>query len=111
MVLKRFQLCLRFLFGFRSHPFQVIDARRERLLQIADERVHPLFGFRLEMAFDIRFADKIADRVLDGIDAALPPRLLLVSARAQLMRTLSASGDAILFVYRRNLNSPRHAWQ
>ncbi len=46
-------------------------------LEVFDQLIHALLGFRLKVLFDVQLADELAQDASGHVDAALPQRFLL----------------------------------
>ena len=68
------ELRVRLGLGRRAHPVEPVDAAVELGEQVVDERHHPRFRFRREVARDVGGADRLAHRIVGFLHAALPAR-------------------------------------
>ena len=78
---QRRELGLRARLGVCAHPVDRIDALVERGDEVVDHFVRARLGLRREMLLDVELADRLAERVVDLVDRALPAVLLLRRAR------------------------------
>ena len=72
---ERGQLGVRLLLRLGPHPLEPVDALAVGGAQVLDERVHAGLGRRREVLLDVDLAEQLAERRVEVVEGALPPRL------------------------------------
>src|SRR5580658_7498242 len=71
---------LRALLGLRAHPIQGLDVAAIGVQHVADERFHARLVLGREVFRHVALAQRLAQRLVDEHDAALPARAILRNA-------------------------------